>query len=1187
MNHKYKPFLKSVCGLFLLLFFLVGSQTSVFAQKKRFRNNSRSMQNSGWVMDLVYIIMSKDSTDDKMKAVMALRQNEGDYGLWILNAMKLIAKNGSIKKATIKKITKLTKDKSWQARKFACWALAAVVEGGGNVNKRNLQDIIELLPDRQYVVKEAAAQALISYARSKKTFAPKLIDEIVNRVIKGNWSTRLFAGKVLGAIARSGHFVPGFAIQKLIKLMDYKNYNDKHIALKALYAIAEGGHKFSRSAVESITRQLKNKRPNIRKDAVLVLGKSARNLDYFPRVAISGIVSRLTDNSFVVRNACVLAIKSVVQSRHKLPGSAIGMIVKLLNHSNNWIRHAALQAYLIINTGGNDDLSKAEQEKQLDKMRQLIKFMSSDSQIISDAAVDILVSLADKKKIRLKKLILDLAKSLDHYDSWQRADAGKALGMITLGGQKLNKKIIAKLIDLLKDKDKDVRDSASFALMRAGEIKQPISEDGLAELLSLLADSWAKSSACLALGRISAGGTTIPKDSIAKITALLNDNDWRVRRDACWALGDIVQGGGLIPKESLEGIIKTLADKSRFTRRAACWSLANITKSGLPLPDEAVEGIIILLDDEDWLVRRDASWVLANIAESGKILPSMAIVNIIQLLRDQNFYVRWVACQSLANIAEAGQPLPASAIQQIISLLNDRRKDMQNAVRSALGKIVQTGQIFPNSAINSLIRLIAYNSQSVKRASREVLRNIVLSGQPLPNLAVNRIIQLLSDSNYQVRGAAYKLLGDIVSAGQHVNAQSIKNIINMVQSESAQHRSTACIALGRIAKAGQLIVHSDPHLLEIIKISLENVKNINDILPLIENYLLQHGKELQALINVLNQTAFQKKEDLIQLISMIHNKKSTPEGFERTIFHKSKDISFRRYSHLRLLNSQIQKISSHLKIAIQLESNSYVKVPVVREIGRLKLSEFRSIVTHFLKDQSPYVRMYAAAISGKLGDEKAVPILKKLFVDPAGTPNIKTWSAVSLILLGESKKSYYNYIIGALKARGPRYKHPDELEYINNGYSRDISYKTTVRRTAVVALGDLGDNKLLPYLIKLINDESYYEEHAEENYRYLATSLRNLGIRAVRAVAKMLDTPASMSDIEKVRMRRSALKMLFNIGNSKAIDLIKPHFAKMTPGVKLYAELIISRLKNRKPGISQGKSLFSGLKIKQLERQVY
>jgi HEAT repeat protein len=95
-----------------------------------------------------------------------------------------------------------------------------------------------------------------------------------------------------------------------------------------------------------------------------------------------------------------------------------------------------------------------------------------------------------------------------------------------------------------------------------------------------------------------------------------------------------------------------------------------------------------------------------------------------------------------------------------------------------------------------------------------------------------------------------------------------------------------------------------------------------------------------------------------------------------------------------------------------------------------------------LQDEHPGVRGAAANALGAIGDETAIPYIKPLL--KTDNPQLVVWAAYALTMLGND---YFPTIVNALS-------------------SSDV----VVRRSAILALQQLGDKRAIPLLLPLAND---------------------------------------------------------------------------------------------------------------------
>ena len=118
-----------------------------------------------------------------------------------------------------------------------------------------------------------------------------------------------------------------------------------------------------------------------------------------------------------------------------------------------------------------------------------------------------------------------------------------------------------------------------------------------------------------------------------------------------------------------------------------------------------------------------------------------------------------------------------------------------------------------------------------------------------------------------------------------------------------------------------------------------------------------------------------------------------------------------------------------------------------------------------LQDEHPGVRGAAANALGAIGDQSAIPYLKPLL--KTTNPQLMVWAAYALSMLGHD---YFSIIADAL-----------------------VSTDVAVRRSAILAMQQLGDPRAIPLLIPLSNDPARRFEADSTVGEAARKTLLNLG----------------------------------------------------------------------------------------------
>lgn len=171
-----------------------------------------------------------------------------------------------------------------------------------------------------------------------------------------------------------------------------------------------------------------------------------------------------------------------------------------------------------------------------------------------------------------------------------------------------------------------------------------------------------------------------PDATIPDLIALLEDPEWKIRKNAAIAL--ITWGPEAEP--AIPVLIRALGDEEWQVRKPAAQALAAIGPAAQP----AVPALIKALNDEEWHVRKPAAQALAAVGPAAH----PAVPALIEALHDEEWQVRKPAVEALAAIASE-DPDVLSALQMC---LDDQEDQVRRAAASALKVIEALTPVFKN-----------------------------------------------------------------------------------------------------------------------------------------------------------------------------------------------------------------------------------------------------------------------------------------------------------------------------------------------------------------------------------------------------------------------------------------------------------------------------------------------------------
>jgi len=383
--------------------------------------------------------------------------------------------------AVIPAITELLKDKEWEVRNSAAFALGSL--GNQSNVETAVRLVTESLKDRDERVREDAAYNLGCIGPAARTAVPALTELLKDKVKLVRESAAQALGRI-GPEAKTA--IP--AITETIK----KNQMVHWIAADALGQIGP-------AAFPALTELLKDKSEFARAAAATALGKAK------VETAIPALAELLKDHSELVREHAAYALGYIGPEAKMV----IPTLTELLKDKNGAVRGAAASA---LGEFGPDAKIAIMPLTELldDKSEDVRRNATSALRHISPKAVAI-------------PALIKLLKDKD----WTVREAAAATAA------QVGPTVIPPIVDLLKDQSKDVRWGAAQALGYIG----PAAKIAIPALTELLKDKdeGVKATTAWALERIGPEATT----AIPSLIALLKDRDARVRGAAAKALETI------------------------------------------------------------------------------------------------------------------------------------------------------------------------------------------------------------------------------------------------------------------------------------------------------------------------------------------------------------------------------------------------------------------------------------------------------------------------------------------------------------------------------------------------------------------------------------------------------------------------------------------------------------------------
>lgn len=415
-------------------------------------------------------------------------------------------------------------------------ATLRVLESMKNMAIHLSDEISRLLDDKEPIVRRAAAKALFSIVSStadEKVIVTQLLEH-KDLVVKSE-ATKWFG--LLGN--RRIHYAHILS----------KNLNEQDIQLKlhSVRAIGAMGD-LAKSYAPEIEKLLDAENAQLRSAAA----RSLTNCGTVTSASKLKLVSLIGHESSIARMSAAEAIGSLIQNDLQVELQ----ILKFFGDKRAGVRVAALRAIALMGRNGSEYAA------------QVAEMLQDEESVVIIHAIRALGSMGDEA-IRFGPLIASL---LEHNDSSVRYEARDIWASLDA-----TENVVAQVIQLLENEDRNVRQIAVSSLGTMGEKVTPYAE----KISSLLSDpdSRVRYTTAIALGKLGESARHVAP----QIAMMLSDNDRYVRNHAQRALEEM-------GPHDIQVIAELLNSASKFAdRNAQLKTLAYILASGITIGDSDVD----------------------------------------------------------------------------------------------------------------------------------------------------------------------------------------------------------------------------------------------------------------------------------------------------------------------------------------------------------------------------------------------------------------------------------------------------------------------------------------------------------------------------------------------------------------------------------------------------------------------
>lgn len=678
-------------------------------------------------------------------------------------------------------------------------------------------------------------------------------------------------------------------------------------------------------------------------------------------------------------------------------------------------------------------------------------------------------------------------------DIFGNSDKDKKIDLLTRISKDKSEKTLQFLINCLADEHWNVRKNAAEVITTYGEAAIPALSAALNSYspdiqhwaLQILGNCGPKGMPAILRAMKSPNGemrffacTALGNTPIAQgVTALLKalgDEKWRVRKSASDALSRY--GEAVIAP--LQQVMRTTEDEDiRF------WTIKTLGKLGpkaqkflleaLRSGDKKIRYVIaaalgesgdkrvikVLIEslaDPDWTIRKSATMALAEIGDN-------AVDMMLEYLRGPNEDIRDGCLRSLVRAGDRGLK---RLFDEIVKMDDNQRFLIRKSIVKIGSRVVEPlmrlfklsnpeilsfaasalGEIGNPRAVPVLITGLSHSDWNVRRSSAYALTEIGERG-------VDKISEALKSANDDVRYWVTRILESIGEPG-------VPYLVKALQDPSREIRFFAAKAL-----AGSF----DPSV-------------------------------VRSLMNSLSDEVWSVRKAAAESIARIENL-----NIEDMLRHISSDNADVRYWTTQIL-AEVGK--QHLPKIIELmrKGTAELRLYACQAAGMIDSPELIEPLINSLRDDSEWVRTYAAISLGQTGDSRAIIPLIRCFSDRNSDVHRNV-----ILAFKKLGTQVYGELIKCIEGNDLELKKNSAIAFAEMNDERGVDYivmmmedsDETVRSAAAEALGHFPCIKSKTILTEALEDKSL-----------------KVRLNVIRALGKMNSTPEILALMEHLNKSR-------------------------------------------------------------------
>lgn len=737
------------------------------------------------------------------------------------------------------------------------------------------------------------------------------------------------------------------------------------------------------------------------------------------------------------------------------------------------------------------------------------------------------------------------------------------------------------LIALLTDELKDIREVAATTL---GELE---AKEAVKPLVNCLSSEHGqlKFIAARSLGQIRHTDAVIP------LIKLLEEENEDLRYVTLEALGKIGSA------TALKAVSAFLKSRNNDLRYISCEAIGNIADPS------SVAVVLPMLKDVDFEVK------LKAIEALGKMASTQACDHLLVVLSEENERTRTATIQALGQIKNA------NAVEPLIDIYQISNPQLKEKIIWALGEIGDSRAIEPllklSNAFNTkqtVLALEAFSKIKSSKASRYILsilekadpsltlKAIDALGEIAEKSTAGNLIEFLDSSEPTEKIAAATALGKIA------NPIALEPLIGRLIDSERDVRLSAIEALGKIKglsaieplinslaeQDSQVIEKAEWAICEIGEVAVETLNKAiqddtkNNVLSSLVKVLGKIGsiKAIFPLLKVLDSSKNQEINTQIADSLLAIDEYLTTSNPISVILKES--YAWAQFSIAQALANLNDERAFGLLIKIARDVLTEKDIKKLAGIPDRKILECSGEILHL-------IRLNVAHLFAKVGNDKAIPIIMKYFIE--GDQHQREWCVEALG--GIKTNGALDALIDVLKK--PEYNLPIEVlskQLILNGNKKLVEKlimgashpSEQVRFAITTVLGDTQDPRAIRTLSNLVTDQAEKVRTAaieaigkigtvaavQPAIEALQDSIETVRAKAAQVLGELKDTAAvefldKSSKDKSELVRKLSIKSLALMADARVPDII---MSSLTDKTELVRKTAVEALGERRDRVA-------------------